>query len=165
MVTGHRSIIFFLVLIVALISIGLCMSQANALEVDYPPGEDNIVPLALGEPAPFDGQLFSTDTAIRWGFRVQRLRLQLEQDVAREREICAAQDDLSETKARLEQENHTFQLQTLRGQLEREHQVSAELWTRLVESSDIPWYKSWTFGLIVGVVTAGTIAGLGIWLF
>lgn len=162
--TGTRVSLFGLLLVFLLVSMGICMSRARAQEQDYPPGEDQIVPLALRQPAPFEGQLFSTDTAIRWGFRLQRLRLQLEQDVAREREICAAQNDLLETKLRLAAENQEFQLTTLRDQIAGEHQTILDLTARLAEAEDTPWYRTWTFGLIVGVVVSGALVGLSGWL-
>jgi hypothetical protein len=147
-------------LVVALVFIGLCLSQARAQEQDYPPGDDQIVPLALGGRAPFDGQLFSTDTAIRWGFRLQRLRLQLEEDVAREREICAAQNDLLTTKMGLAAENQQFQLTTLRDQLAGEHQTILDLTAQLAAAEEPPWYRTWTFGLIVGVVMTGALVAV-----
>ena len=149
-------------LVLLLVMIGTCMDKAQA--EDFPPGDDQIVPLAEGERAPFDGQLFSTDTSIRWGFRLQRLRLQLEEDVAREQEICAAQTDLLETKMRLTAENTEFQLQTLQEALNAERQTSQDLATQLSVAGEIPWYKTWEFGFGVGLVVAVLFGGLGGWL-
>lgn len=150
-------------LAVILVVIGVCANKAEAQEAvtpatdqDFPPGEDQIVPLGLGERAPFDGQLFSQDTAIRWGFRLQRLRLQLEQDMAREREICAVQTDLWETKFNLNQERYDFNLGLLRTALTDSQKAVDDLAEQLVEAGDPPWYRTWTFGFIVGAV--GTIA-------
>lgn len=162
MTTKTRIGILGLLLITTLVFIGLCMGRAKAQ--DYPPGDDQIVPLAIRQPAPFDGQLFSTDTAIRWGFRLQTLRLQLETDVAREREICAAQNDLLETKMQLAADNQLFQLTTLREQLTAEHQMVLDLNTQLAEANDTPWYRTWTFGLAVGIVLSGVLVGLSGWL-
>ena len=147
-------------LAVILVVIGVCANKAEAQEapvaIDFPPGEDIIVPLAAGERAPFEGQMFDTTTAIRWGFRLQRLRLQLEQDVAREREICAVQTDLWETKFGLNQERYDFQLGLLHTALGDSQKAVDVLAEQLVEAGDPPWYRTWTFGLIVGAV--GTIA-------
>jgi len=158
MTTKSRIGVFTFLLVFTLTSIGLCMSKARA--EDYPPGDDQIVPLGLGDRAPFEGQLFSTDTAIRWGFRLQTLRLQLETDVAREREICAAQNDLLTTKMQLAADNQLFQLTTLREQLVAQQQQVVELNAQLAEAKDTPWYATWTFGLAVGIVVSGVLVGL-----
>lgn len=161
MTVGTRLGIGGFILAVALFFIGICMNRARAQETqDYPPGEDQIVPLSPGDRVPFEGQLFSTDTAIRWGFRLQTLRLRLETDVAREREICAAQNDLLTTKMELAAENQQFQLTTLRDQLAAEHQTVLDLTSQLAEAGETPWYQTWTFGLVVGIVVSGVLVGL-----
>lgn len=148
-------------LAVILAVIGVCANKAEAQETaipatpDFPPGDDRIIPLVTGERAPFDGQLFDQDTALRFGFRIQRLRLQLEQGVAREREICAVQTDLWETKFDLNQERYDFNLGLLRIALADSQKAADVLAEQLAEAGDPPWYRTVEFGIVVGVV--GTV--------
>src|SRR5262249_17736138 len=44
----------------------LALAEAPAALVTYPPGDDRITSLKLGAAAPYDGQLFDTNTALRW---------------------------------------------------------------------------------------------------
>jgi len=151
----------FLALAAALILIGICV---NAQADDFPPGEDQIVPLAVGERAPFDGQLYSTDTAIRWGFRLQSLRFQLGADVDRAHAECNVQTELLNTKLQLAQDRFDFDTGLLRSDNEQLRSQVTDLSKALAEAGDTPWWRSWTFGVIVGVVGAAALAIGGAYL-
>jgi len=129
---------------------------AQPVSEDFPPGEDRIVGVDAGDRAPFTGQLFETDTALRWGFRLQRLRLQLRVDVQRERDLCTAHTQLLETKLQLAQERFDFDTSLLRSDREQLYQQTRDMAAQLASAGETPWYSTWSFGLAVGIV--GTLA-------
>jgi len=132
----------------------------RALADDFPPGDDQITALSAGQRAPFDGQLFSTDTAIRWGFRLERLRLELDESVLLEQRRCAVQINLLETRLELEDERREYQLTLLRDALAAERALSEDLATRLSDAQDVPWYESWGFAYGMGVLSAVLVGGV-----
>lgn len=124
-----------------------------------PEGEDKIVPLRKGEPAPFGGQLFETDTAIRWGNFLLQYRYRLQWDV-----------DLSEKKAAAE---ITYRDKLLVVEKDRAAKVEKDLEKRIekVEAARLkaeeraanpPWYESRTFGMVIGVVTAVAVGAVAV---
>jgi hypothetical protein len=161
MTTKSRISLFSVLLIIALVLTAWCW-PANA--EDFPPGEDQIVPLAVGDRAPFEGQLFETTTAIRWGFRIQSLRLRLDADVAAANESCAVQTELLTTKLNLAQERFDFNVTMLTDARDQLQAQVVQLTEALADAQDTPWYRSWTFGLVVGIVGAGLLAVGGAYL-
>jgi len=135
--------------------------QAVAQNIQtIPPGDDTIVSLEKGKPAPFDGQLFSIDTALRWGFWLQQYKLRLREDV-----------ELAQKKCEVEL---TYKTKELEIATKYNDTVEKDLTDRLLKSEkrtiewqdealNPPFFKSLTFGVILGTVVTGTIAGLVIW--
>ena len=119
---------------------------------DFPPGDDQIVPLSTGDRAPFDGQLFSTDSALRWGFRLQTLRLRLDADVVAAVESCAVQTELLTTKLQLAEDRFTFDTSLLRDERDRLAAQVVALAQDVAEAQDTPWYRTIEFGIIIGVL-------------
>lgn len=135
-------------------------AQAQRIE-DIPPGKDEIVSLPKGEKAPFDGQLFSNDTALRWGNWLVQLKTRLKADVEREQGICVAEKD--------------FQYESLEIEKARAKTVEKDLKARLLrsekarlkaedEARNPPWYRSIWLGVGGGVVAtlAATFAAVKI---
>lgn len=115
-----------------------------------PPGEDQIVVVAKGQPAPFQGQLFDTPTALRWGNYLQQCRVRLVSDVELQKKLDDA--DLRYTQRVLELEREKYARVT--AALEKRVQETEE------ELRHPPWYREPWFGVAVGVVaTVGVLAG------
>jgi hypothetical protein len=127
---------------------------------DVPPGEDVIVPLRLREPAPFEGQLFSTDTALRWGFWLRQWQSRYKADVAYERNTCAIrmkhQSDLNEA---LELRSQTL-TEDLRARLSRTEQARTDA---EFEVANPGFFSSPGFYYGLGVLTSAALVGLGVW--
>jgi hypothetical protein len=119
-----------------------------------PPGDDVIVPLSAGEKAPFSGQLFDTDTSIRWGNWLQQYQLRLEYEASTQAAINKARQDYYDKSLVVERDKYEKVTQQQRDTI-----VHLEK-----ELADSPrWYESFTFGLVVGVVATSAIFGLSVW--
>lgn len=143
-----------------LLFVGLARAQSE----DYPPGEDRIVAVSEGESAPFSGQLFETETAIRWGFRLQRLRFELAAEIERLDLVCGVRTELLETELRLERERSEFRTSLLAQEIERQNAAAIQLMEELEAAREPPWYRTWTFGLVVGIVGTSVLIALSAWL-
>lgn len=121
------------------------------------PGEDKIVVVKKGQDVPFDGQLFSPETALRWASWLEQYQARLGLDVAREKELGLIevdyQKDLLEAQRRACDASRT----DLLARLERSEKsrLTAE------EAARNPaWYRTREFGLVLGIV--GTVAAVGL---
>jgi hypothetical protein len=117
---------------------------------EAPADGEEVVPLAEGEPAPFDGQLFPTDLAIRIGFRIENLQLRLEADVERAEALCRAHREYDAQVLQLEQERRDFEITQLR---ERVQEQAREI------ARPIPWYRTWAFGFGMGILGSIILVG------
>ena len=118
--------------------------------VSVPSGTDRIVPVRKGEAAPFDGQLFDNDTSLRWANWLVQYKNLVKSNKELDQKVCEADTDLQKKKLDLLQQQYDS--------------VTADLQKKLAaaqaEASDPPWYRTATFGLVVGIV--GTVAaGVG----
>jgi hypothetical protein len=142
--------------IISLVFILCWVSPARADSLDdeaVPPGEDVIVAVKKGQPAPYAGQLFDIDTAIRWGLWLKGCRERAELAADRDKALCQTelrfQEDVAETQInQLEQLNVDLKSRLLRsetkvGQLEHER-------------ANPPWYETKVFFFALGAVTVGT---------
>jgi hypothetical protein len=123
---------------------------AVAVAEEAPVDGDEVVPLAEGEVAPFDGQLFPTELAIRIGFRIENLQLRLQADVRRAEEICQAHRDHDAELLRLEQERRDFEIEQLRTTVQEQAEEIAR---------PTPWYRSWGFAFGMGIVASVLLVG------
>lgn len=125
-----------------------------------PAGEDQIVTMRRGGVAPFAGQLFSIDTAIRWGNWLAQYRYHLRLDVKRERDLRLLDTELQDA--------------ILDAEKARAHQVELSLTTQLTSSEvariqaeellrNPPWYRTVTFGATIGVIGTVLVMVVGIW--
>lgn len=134
-------------------------SSPPAIE-DIPSGEDVIASLRKGQTAPFDGQLFDANTAIRWGHWLQQYKAQLALLPSYYEDSCAAQvtyqgDLLAIEKSRAAANEKSF-TEALRAS--EEARLAAEETAR-----NPPWYSTTEFGIVLGVVGSAAILGLSIW--
>jgi hypothetical protein len=127
--------------------------------VTIPTGDDHISTLKKGQPAPFDGQLFDTDTAIRWGFWLQQYKYRLGADAKKYQQLCRVEMDFRDKKLAIEQERSEKVEKDLRDRLLRSEKarVAAE-----EEANDPPWYNTRVFGVIIGVVATAAVFGVAV---
>lgn len=116
-----------------------------------PPGEDRIVVIQAGSPAPFRGQLFDDTTALRWlNARLwlqERLRLQvalLEETTQRLERSCSERMGIVESSSERERTS-------ARVLLEQQAALAEEQRRR---ADDPPFFSTFEAGLLVGVVTS-----------
>lgn len=122
---------------------------------DIPPGEDVIEPITQGKPAPFTGQLFSQETALRWGNWLMQYKTRLVQDLRLERNICAARIQYKDELLRIEADRSATVIEDLRGRLLRVENLNASLND---EMNDPSFWSSMEFGVILGVLGASAVA-------
>lgn len=127
---------------------------------DIPPGEDKIVAVKEGEKSPFTGQLFEPATALRWANWLQQYKLRLQTDAEMQQRICEADKALGQKKLEIEQEKNKAITDELR-------RASAAKDARIVDLQkqvdSPPFFKTFWFGAITGVVVTGALFGLGVW--
>jgi hypothetical protein len=122
--------------------------------VSLPPGEDNITSLKKGAPAPYDGQLFDTNTSIRWGNWMQQYQLRLKIDVAAQKDIDDAKLTFMEEIRKIEREQYS------RVTVDYQKKV------RLLEeklAAPTPWYRTQTFAFVMGAVCTTGVFALSVW--
>jgi len=61
--------------------------------VTYPPGEDRIVVVHKGDAAPFTGQLYDDNTAVRWAIWLQQYKGRYSLDMQAASDVCAVKLD------------------------------------------------------------------------
>lgn len=125
-----------------------------------PPGDDVIKPVRKGQAAPFDGQLFDVDTAIRWAFWLQQYKYRLDADAQRYQQVCKVEKNYRDKKLEIEKDRGSKVEKDLKDRLLRSEKarLAAE-----EEARNPPWYNTRTFGVIVGVVATVGVMALGIW--
>src|SRR6266576_2213660 len=104
-----------------------------------PAGDDRIVTLHLSQPAPFEGQLFDNNTALRWGFWLQQYKLRLKLDVDTANKTCSVRLDNAASVLKIQADTATLIQKDLRERL-----VASEK-ARLLAEDDArnpPWYRS-----------------------
>ena len=137
----------------------LSLSYVAPPLVAVPEGDDHIVALGAGQPAPFSGQLYDPATAMRWAHYLQQAKLRLVEDVVAERKACNAQLFFVGQKAELEKEHSAVVEADLRARVLKLEQRNIELGE---EISDPGFFRSPTFWFGTGVLTTGAIVVLGV---
>jgi len=126
-------------------------------DVDQPPGEDVIVVVGRGVPAPFSGQLFDPATALRWGYRTVRYRL-LIQTLRAELQVCHEERAAStERQLDIQSSSYVREIEGLRTDLREQ---AARYEGELQRYRSPPFYETWSFGFAMGVVVTGIVAGV-----
>lgn len=128
----------------------LFVGTAHAQDVTaIPAGQDQIVPVKKGEPAPFEGQLFDNNSALRWGNWLLQYKALVKNNKELDQKICQADVDLGQKKYDLAQQEYT--------------RVTAELQDKLKKAEDAlanpPWYRTQGFGAAVGILATVLVIG------
>ncbi len=146
-----------LVALVVLLSTTLShVARAGEPLAAIPEGLDRIVPIEAGEAAPFSGQLYDPDTALRWANFLEQYRLRLELDVRFEQEVCAVRQKYSADLVRIERERASRAESALEASLrQRERELASAL--------NPPWYESTWFGVTMGVTGTLAVTALAAW--
>ena len=109
-----------------------------------PGGDDKIVGLKQGQPAPFDAQAFDTPTALRWANYLYQCKFRLDADVAYQKKLDDADKGALATELLLEQKQYDA--------------VTKDLQKRLGEAQSQlehpPFYKEVWFGVAIGVIAS-----------
>jgi hypothetical protein len=145
-------------LVASLVLVGVLLPRAAAGQTrplaDIPPGDDRIVPVTKGVPAPFDGQLFDTPTALRWANWLEQYRIRLKLDVETAQRLAELETSLLNEKLDLERAQYK--------------QVTEELNKRVSvlqeELRNPPWYKTTWFGIALGVTGSFALVGATAWI-
>ena len=154
----------WLILLVLWLSPALVMAQPSP-EATLPPiqaipkGADKIVPLRKGQLAPFTGQLFGPNTALRWANWLQQYKYRLKWDVTAVQQKCAVET--------------TYRDKLLTIEKTRAKRVEKDLTTRLGRSEQArlnaeeelrnpPWYSTTAFGVIIGAVATAAVFGIAV---
>jgi hypothetical protein len=118
-----------------------------------PPGSSRITVIYKGEPAPYDGQLFNNDTALRWANWLRQMKMVYRIDMEAKDRECRA--------------NSTFETQRYRLQQEQYNRVVAEYSSRLQEleekTRNPPWHSTVWFGTAVGSTATVGVLVFSIW--
>lgn len=125
-----------------------------------PPGDDDIVSLKKGQPAPFDGQLFGSLTALRWANWLQQYKYRLIWDVEKEQSVCTVEKKYRDDLLVAEEERAKKVETDLNERLARSEQARLDAEE---EVRNPPWYSTTTFGVVVGVVATAAVFGLAVW--
>ena len=136
---------------------------ASSVEVQtIPPGDDRIVPLRKGGPAPFDGQLFDNNTALRWGNWLLQYKFRLKADVDYQKKLGEADVELWKKKYDLVENKYV----TVTGDYQKQvFDLRSDVAKYKDEALNPPWYRTPTFGFILGVVATGAVIGLGVYTY
>lgn len=126
-----------------------------------PPGEDKISAVKKADPAPYDGQLYSTDTAIRWAFWLQQYKFRLKSDVETAQQICKAETDYRDKSLVIEQKRADKVEKDLTDRLLRSEKARL---TAEDEARNPPWYRTREFGLVLGVIGTAGLVSLSVWV-
>lgn len=123
-----------------------------------PPGEDVIVAIRKDAPAPFNGQLFDTNTAIRWGLWLKQYKSLMGLEKERAEQVCKVRLDYDKTMMAIEQEKFDTVERDLKERLTR---TDTELKKAEYKLTNPAWYETGTFYFALGVATAGTLVWVG----
>ncbi len=127
---------------------------------DIPPGDDQIVILKKGQPAPYDGQLYSAPTALRWANWLQQLRARLELDVQKEKDTCRVETKFRDSLLTIESSRNEAVRKDMTSRLTRaeEARLKAEEIAR-----NPPFWKTPEFGVLIGAVAVAGVFALSVW--
>lgn len=130
------------------------------LEV-IPSGEDKIVAVSKGELAPFTGQLYSTDTAIRWLNYLDQYKTKTPLLLDTYRQVCEAEIRYRDDASSARQKAYEDVRNDLTLRLKEMERVNAQLHEEL--RKDPSFFKSRSFGIVVGVVSTMVLTSISIW--
>ena len=126
-----------------------------------PEGEDQIVLLERGSPAPFSGQLFSSGTALRWGNWLEQYRVQTPLLLDTQSRMCLTEIQYRDSVIEVKDDAAEKIQEDLMARLERVEEKNAHLQAQLNRGPR--WYQGRTFGIVVGAVGSFGFTMLSIW--
>jgi hypothetical protein len=120
-----------------------------------PPGEDKIVTIEKGSPAPFSGHLFDTDTALRWANWLEQYKYRLDIDVGAEQAKCQIDLKYKEDLRVIE----LLRTDTIETDLRKRLLTSEGRNVKLSDAiSNRSFFSSMEFGLLLGIVVTSAAA-------
>ncbi len=117
-----------------------------------PPGEDRIELLLEGKPAPYTGQLFDNETAMRWANWLVQYKYRLELDVKEQQDLCTVRTETLKKDILLEQEKYSKVVTAYDQKL-----------AEVAAAAEPSWYETPWIGFVSGVVLTTAAAGVIIW--
>lgn len=132
--------------------LGTTQSAAQTVPIlpPIPPGDDHITPVLKGTPAPYDGQLFDNDTALRWGNWLRQWRERYRLDLQLQQKQCTA--DVDAQKAIVLTQQYQYKLVV----------DAYELRLKEMEAKNtVPWYGTVQAGIAMGVLATVSIGLAG----
>lgn len=119
--------------------------------ITFPPGDDNIAAVKKGETAPFSGQLFDENTALRWAFFLQQYKLRYGTDLKAAQDSCKVEVAREGAYRVIEAERNRKSEADLSQRLKDNEKARLEAEEKL---RNPPLWKEPGFWYAVGVVTA-----------
>lgn len=118
--------------------------------VTFPPGEDNITAVKKGEAAPYAGQLYDENTALRWAMWLQQYKLRYGVDLKATQESCQVLVEHAGEYRAIEAERNQKSEADLRARLLATEKARLEAEEKL---RNPPFWKEPGFWYGAGVVT------------
>jgi hypothetical protein len=112
--------------------------------------------------APFDGQFFDNNTALRWGNWLSQYKFRLKLDVDYQKKLGDADVELWKKKYDLEENRYMVVTGDYQKQVAK---LENDMAKYKDEALNPPWYRTTTFGFILGVVATGAVIGLGVYTY
>ena len=149
-----RGAVLIVLLLVSTLNVRVVIAQVVK---DIPAGEDKIVPLRRGEPAPLDGQLFDSPTALRWSNWLIQLKTQLDLEVEYRKKVFAVDEKYFTDKLELETTKYSLVV----GSYQTDIAALKNKITVLQDKVDNPSFlKSPLLWFITGVMATGAVVAL-----
>ena len=126
-----------------------------------PAGADDIVTIKKGEEAPFSGQLYSPDTAIRWLNYMDQYRSKTQLLLDTYKRVCEVELNYRDSVLVAHKAAAADIKKDLEARLLRVEEQNAILQAELAKGPK--WYNSRGFGITLGVVGTLGITALSIW--
>jgi hypothetical protein len=125
-----------------------------------PSGNDKIVSLQLGQPAPFSGQLFDPPTALRWANWLQQYKYRLEFDTKLVGQQCVVETGYRDRLLEIEKARAAVVEKDLQARLLLADQARANAEK---EAANPAWYRTVWFGAGIGIATGLIFTSMSIW--
>lgn len=129
--------------------------------VTFPSGEDTITAVKKGEAAPFAGQLFDENTALRWAMWLQQYKLRYGLDLKAAQDSCQVVVKHSESYRLIEEERNKKSEADLRTRLlvAEKARLDAEEKLRNPPFWKEPgfWYGAGVVTTVIGVVAVAVV--------
>lgn len=123
-----------------------------------PAGDDRIVALRRGEPAPFDGQLLDTDTAIRWTYRLEWYDSELQRQYQLRLDGLRVLEESWELRLSVVEESYTREVEGLRGDTRR-------IAGQLAAARNPGFFRTTAGGFVIGVGVSALAVVVGAVLY